>query len=155
MRATLFLIVGLPGSGKTTLARQLEREHRAMRFTPDEWMRPLFGADVSGHSLRDARTPVETIMWSIASRALELGVNVILDFGFWSRAERIEFRTRASNLGARSEIRFCSVSRDELWRRIDARNARLSPHDFHITQEQLDDWWRRFEPPAAAELSMD
>lgn len=39
----LFVLVGLPGSGKTTRARQLEEAHRAIRLTPDEWMIPLFG----------------------------------------------------------------------------------------------------------------
>jgi predicted kinase len=41
--AALFLIVGLPGAGKTTRARELAAEHRALRLTPDEWMIPLFG----------------------------------------------------------------------------------------------------------------
>lgn len=39
----LFLTVGLPGAGKTTRARQLAKEHGALRLTPDEWMIPLFG----------------------------------------------------------------------------------------------------------------
>jgi KaiC/GvpD/RAD55 family RecA-like ATPase len=34
--ATLFLIVGLPGEGKTTRARELEKAHRALRFSPNE-----------------------------------------------------------------------------------------------------------------------
>lgn len=38
---TLFLTVGLPGAGKTTRARQLAKEHSALRLTPDEWMIPL------------------------------------------------------------------------------------------------------------------
>jgi hypothetical protein len=42
-QTTLFLIVGLPGAGKTTRARELENVHRALRFTPDEWMISLFG----------------------------------------------------------------------------------------------------------------
>ena len=41
--ATLFLIVGLPGAGKTTRAKELAAKHRALRLTPDEWMIPLFG----------------------------------------------------------------------------------------------------------------
>src|SRR5690242_19062107 len=40
--ATLHLIVGLPCSGKTTLARQLERQYSALRLTPDEWHIRLF-----------------------------------------------------------------------------------------------------------------
>jgi hypothetical protein len=49
LHATLFLIVGLPGAGKTTRARELEEAHRALRFSPDEWMIPLFGeSDADG-----------------------------------------------------------------------------------------------------------
>ena len=50
-RPTLHLTVGLPGVGKTTLARELEQANGALRLTPDEWMAPLFGlrwADFGG-----------------------------------------------------------------------------------------------------------
>lgn len=42
---TLFLTVGLPGTGKTTLARRIEVEQRALRLTKDEWVKALYGAD--------------------------------------------------------------------------------------------------------------
>ena len=41
--ATLLLMVGLPGAGKITRARELAAEHRALRLSPDAWMIPLFG----------------------------------------------------------------------------------------------------------------
>ena len=40
---TLLLTCGLPGSGKTTLARRLAGERDAQRFTKDEWVRDLGG----------------------------------------------------------------------------------------------------------------
>ena len=40
--ATLVLMVGLPGAGKTTRAKELATAHRALRLTPDHWMIPLF-----------------------------------------------------------------------------------------------------------------
>ena len=39
----MVLIVGLPGAGKTTQAKELAARHHAIRLTPDEWMVPLFG----------------------------------------------------------------------------------------------------------------
>ena len=33
--ATMLLMVGLPGAGKTTRAEQLADAHRALRLTPD------------------------------------------------------------------------------------------------------------------------
>ena len=66
---TLFLICGLPGAGKTTLARKLEREHRALRLTPDEWIDVLYGPNPKPDVLDRARGPVEGIQWEIAARA--------------------------------------------------------------------------------------
>jgi hypothetical protein len=84
---TLHLIIGLPGSGKTTLAKQLERQHSALRLTPDEWVTRLFGVEVPEEP-DIARDTVETLLWQIATRALSLGVDVVLDFGCWARGAR-------------------------------------------------------------------
>ena len=40
-RPLLIAFCGLPGSGKTTVARELERETGAIRFSTDEWMAEL------------------------------------------------------------------------------------------------------------------
>jgi hypothetical protein len=40
---TLFLTVGLPCTGKTTVARRIEIEQRALRLTKDEWVKALYG----------------------------------------------------------------------------------------------------------------
>src|SRR4030042_6333310 len=108
--ATLHLIVGLPVSGKTTLARRLEREYSALRLTPDEWHVRLFGQDAREPEHDARHSLLEAMLWNIASRALELGTNVILDFGFWAREEREDYRSRAKQLGASSEGHFLDGS---------------------------------------------
>jgi len=79
--ATLHLMIGLPGSGKTTRARELEREYHALRLTPDEWHLFLYGHDVDEavHDMRHGK--VKQVMWTVAARVLALGTDVILDFG--------------------------------------------------------------------------
>jgi predicted kinase len=145
---TLLLLCGLPGSGKTTLAKKLERERHALRLSPDEWLWSL-----SIDLYDDAkRTAVEILQWDLAARALALGVDVILENGFWSRAERDEYRSRAKALGARVELFFLDISRDELWARLDKRNKDLPSAMVHIDAATLDLWWSRFEPPASDEL---
>ena len=152
--ATLFLMCGLPGSGKTTLAKRLERERDALRLTPDEWIARLYGRSLTPPALDWCRDPVEAIQWQVAERALRLGANVILDFGFWSRAEREEFRARAAALGAGSELHFLDVPRAELSARVAGRaGPEPPPGTFHVTDAQLDAWWQVFEPPDADELS--
>ncbi|MFO7170259.1 MAG: ATP-binding protein [Chloroflexota bacterium] len=150
--ATLIMICGLPGAGKTTLARQLERTRPALRLSPDEWIAGLL-ADPNDIAERDRlRSPVEAIQWEVAVRALQLGVDVILEWGFWSRQERAWYRSQAEALGARVELRYLEVGRDELWARLARRNADLPPGTFAVSEQELDLWWSWFEPPTADEL---
>lgn len=74
-------MVGLPASGKTTRAKQLEEERQALRSTPDEWMIPLFNDnDADGK-----RNVLEGRLIWLALGALDHGIDVILDFGVWSK----------------------------------------------------------------------
>jgi predicted kinase len=150
--ATLHLMVGLPCSGKTTLAQKLESEQSALRLTTDEWHVRLFGQDAEEleHDVR--HTLIETMLWSIASRALALGMNVILDFGFWAREEREDFRLRAKQLGASSEVHFLDVSEDELMRRLAERNSMISQDSFHIPEGSMKPWIAFFQRPTPDEL---
>jgi predicted kinase len=150
--ATLYLICGLPGSGKTTLAKQLEKKHNALRLCPDEWIAQILtdpGDRVEMDRLRDV---IESIQWDVAKRTLVLGMNVILENGFWSRQERLRFRTEAEALGARVELHFLDVEIDELTRRISKRNSELPPGTFHVTREELLLWAKSFEPPTEDEM---
>ena len=148
---TLFLLCGLPGSGKTTLAKQLEAQHSALRLTPDEWIPILYGPELEQDLLDSVRDPVEAMQWQVAARALSLGLDVILDWGFWGKSERDDFRTRAANLGADTIIYFLDVPREVLLARLAARNANLPPNTFHVTAEQLDLWLTWFQPPTTDE----
>ncbi len=149
---TLHLMVGLPCSGKTTLARQLEVERSALRLTPDEWHVRLFGQDVDEPEHDARHNLIEALLWEVAARALMLGTNVILDFGFWAREEREDFRERAKLLGASSEVHFTNVSEEELLHRLAQRNAQQPEEAFQIPEAKLKQWLALFQPPTADEL---
>ena len=88
----------------------------------------------------------------MASRALVLGMNVILDYGFWAREEREDYRSRAKQLGASSEVHFLDVPPEELLRRLARRNAQRSLMAFHITEEMMQPWIAFFQKPTLDEL---
>jgi predicted kinase/predicted nucleotidyltransferase len=149
---TLHLICGLPCSGKTTLAKQLEHTYSALRLTPDEWHTRLFGQDLEAAEHDDRHNLIETMLWDLAARVLGLGINVILDFGFWAQSERDDYRSRAAGLGASSEVHFLNVSQEVLLERLATRNARLPWGAFSIPEVKLKEWILFFQPPTQDEL---
>lgn len=148
---TLHLMVGLPCSGKTTLARTLEQKHSALRLTPDEWQVRLFGQDAADPQHDTRHSLIEALLWEVAERALVLGTNVILDFGFWACEEREDFRARAKRLGVSSEVHFLDVPRDELLRRLEQRNV-WPGLSFQIPEEMMTPWFEIFQAPTCDEL---
>jgi len=150
--ATLYLMVGLPCSGKTTRAKELEDELFALRLTPDEWHVNLFGHDVHDPEHDKRHGLIEDMLWQIATRALSLGTNIILDFGFWAKEEREFFRSCAKKIGARSEIVFMDVDEEELLRRVRIRNENLTNSTHYIPEELMMSWIRFFQTPDKNEL---
>jgi len=146
-------MVGLPCSGKTTRARQLEAELPALRLTPDEWHVALFEQDADDPLHDHRHTVVEGLMWGVAERVLNLGGDVILDFGFWAREEREDFRARAARLGAGFAIHYTACPPETLLQRLAERNAALPAGAFAISERALKGWMTRFEAPDAEELS--
>ena len=149
---TLYLMVGLPCPGKTTRAKELEYELFALRLTPDEWQVNLFGHDVYDPEHDKRHSLIEDMLWQIAARALSLGINIILDFGFCAREERDDYRTRAKKLGARSEVIFMDVDEEELMKRVRVRNDNLTNTIAYIPAELMISWIRFFQRPNADEL---
>ena len=145
-------MVGLPCSGKTTKAKELEKEYFALRLTPDEWHVNLFGHDTSDPDHDKRHFLIEDMLWQIAARALSLGTNIILDFGFWAKEEREDYRSRAKNLGVRSEIVFMNVDEEELIKRVRTRNKNLTNTIAYIPEELMMDWIQFFQRPDADEL---
>jgi len=81
-----------------------------------------------------------------------LGTNVILDFGCWAREEREDYRLRAQQLGASSQIHFLDVPERELLRRLAQRNAQRSTLAFRIPEEMVKPWVKSFQKPTPEKL---
>ena len=143
--ATAHLVFGFLGSGKTTLARRLERRHGAVRFTPDEWMARLFGEDPPADTFGDRAAAILDIMEPLWVRCLSLGLDVVLDFGFWSRAERDRVRAAVEAVGATPVLWAVRCSDDEARERIARRNA-AAHRSLYIAPATFDLLKARFEP---------
>jgi predicted kinase len=142
-------MVGLPGAGKTTRARELAAAHRALRLTPDEWMIALF----DGSQPDGKRDLLEGRLIALALQALRLGTSVVLDFGLWSRDERSALRWLAASAGASCQVIYLPVGEEVQRARVALREASVPHTTFPMTEADLVAWRKQFEAPDADELS--
>jgi predicted kinase len=147
-RGKLFVIIGLPGSGKTTRAKELAAEFGAIRLTPDDWMIALFN-----HNDADGKRDVleGRFIW-LAMRSLESGINVVLDFGVWGRDERSALKYLASKIGAQCELVYTPIDPDAQMRRVNQRFATAPDTTFVMTEADLAQWRSQFQEPDETEL---
>jgi predicted kinase len=152
--ATAHLLFGYLASGKTTFAKHLEVKHEAVRFTPDEWMARLFGDDPPEESFPEKAEAILELLEPLWMRCLSLGVDVVLDYGFWGRKERDEVRAIVERLGASACLYRLHCPDDEARRRIDARNQ-ADRRCLHIAPATYDALRTRFEPLEADEARLE
>ena len=147
-RPTLILTVGLPSTGKTTAARHIEIGHRALRLTKDEWVKALYGHE----NPPSAQDVIEGRLIQIGLRALELGINVVIDYGLWGRDERSALRQAAADRGAMVEMHYFELTPAEQRRRLDQRQAEIPHTTWPMSDEELAGWAANIDIPTPGEL---
>jgi predicted kinase len=142
----LIIVSGLPGSGKTTLAKSLESDLGAIRLSPDEWLEAL------SLDLYDAasREKIEALQWNLGKKLLSLGLIVIIEWGTWGSSERDALRTEARALGAAVELHYLSALPDLLFERIQRRGAESPP----IQRSDFNQWIEAFQTPTPEEMAL-
>jgi predicted kinase len=143
---TVHLLYGGLGAGKTTFAKQLERDLPALRLTHDEWMRHLYGEDPPLVLFPIYNQRISELLDTLWPRCLELGVSVVLDFGFWSRLERDTLRARVEKLGFRHQLYALEGDAELRWQRVEQRNQMQGRDSLYIARETFLSLDQRLEP---------
>jgi len=96
MTATIHLMHGFIGFGKTTIAKQLAHDLPAVRFSNDEWMIALYGRGPHGEENHSKYWQnINKLQWSIIEQIVRAGGDVIIDDGHWGRDWRKSDAERA------------------------------------------------------------
>ncbi|HMN73809.1 MAG TPA: AAA family ATPase [Rhodoblastus sp.] len=138
----IHFIVGSTGAGKTTYARALARQERALPFSIDEWMQTLFAPDLAGADFAAMNQRVERArrqMWDVAVQAKALGAPSVFDTGLLTRAARAQASAEAMRRGLSARLHYIATPAETRWARVAARNAaRDGGFAFEITRPMFD-----------------
>ena len=123
----LHLVIGPVGAGKSTFARQLSREHRAVRLTLDAWMARLFGRDERPAVGRlewyvERRDRCLEQIWELTKELVDVGTNVVLEIGLIQRSERERFYAQVDEMGYGLTVYVLDAPREQRWERVQRRN---------------------------------
>ena len=154
--AKVYLICGRLCCGKSTYALALKSKNGGVLLSVDEIMLSVFGL-YAGEKHDDYVAGVKKYLLSKADELVRAGVNVVLDWGFWTRSEREEVKSFFASRGVEAELHYLDVS-EKLWaERIAKRNAQAKAGlvTAYIVDENLTAKFKsRFEAPDRAEADV-
>ena len=157
MTATLNVIFGPSGAGKTTYANAFARREGAVAFILDEWMARLFGPDIPRQVEYDWLVErvgrCEAQVWATVAAVMATGTSVILDLGLMRRADRERIRQIAEGAELPRQWHYVTAP-------VEARRARVAErtrvHGANLALQVTPDMFEFvegvFEPPDAGEL---
>lgn len=139
----LHALHGFVGAGKTTFAKKLEKETRAVRFTPDEWVLALYRDPEADFEDRWRR--IDALIRATAARVLASGTDVIFDYGLWTRRERDGLRDFARENLAEFRLYGLQCPEGLMRDRVLARTAAMPDGALRIDDNAIAEFKTRFE----------
>ena len=143
----VIFMCGPAGSGKSTVARRYEQQGMTrLSFDQEAWSRSITAMPLP----QDVRRDIEDALRARLAELVRAGADVVLDFSFWSRGMREEYRELLRPFGVVPETVYLATDRATVLSRIAARAAR-DGDDFAISTELAAFYFDHFEVPTAAE----
>ncbi|HEX7675852.1 MAG TPA: ATP-binding protein [Bdellovibrio sp.] len=155
--ATITLLLGPVGAGKTTFGLSLSSKESAVFFNLDEWMANLFRPDrpekdlMAWYANRVERCNLQIL--KMAEQASSTGINVVLEIGLIRKVQREEFFNWIDERQIDLVIYIFDVDRSVRRERVIQRNKTRGPSfSMEVPMEFFEmasDFW---EPVEAQEI---
>lgn len=154
--AKVMLICGKIASGKSFYCRRLMKRAPALLLSVDEVTQRVFDKDL-GRDHDRISGKIRGYLLDKAVEAVRLGVNVVLDWGFWRKADREECAVFFQERGVATEWHYIEVGED-VWRmNIARRNAAVlagEDESYYVDEELLEKLRKAFEAPQPGEMDV-
>ncbi|GAA3594065.1 hypothetical protein GCM10022223_06330 [Kineosporia mesophila] len=145
--ARVVFMCGPAGSGKSTFARQLEGQGMVrLSFDVELWQRGFPGALPPG----PVRAEVESDLKDRLVKLVSEGRDVVLDFSFWSRAMRDDYRSLLEPFVVVPETIYLATDRETVLRRVRDRRG-VHADDAVLSEELAARYFDGFEVPTETE----
>jgi predicted kinase len=156
--ATIHLVCGSTGAGKTTHALRLVQEHGVLHFSIDDWMVRLFGPDKPSRPdwpwITERVARCEALIADMAVEAGRRGVSSVLDLGFQRADQRQRIAQRALEAGLGVRLHVIDVTTEERWQRVTSRNeAQGETYRVTVTRPMFDFIDSIWQPPSNDEMA--
>jgi len=144
----LIVVIGLQGTGKTTVAKKVTEMFNAVLLRTDVIRRELFKE--RQYTLEETKR-VYGEMFERARKSLQEGKTVVLDAMFVKEQERTQARNIADGVGAQFQVVEVVCSEDVIKERIEARSGDASEATFEIYLK----FKNLFEPVLEEHITID
>ncbi len=152
----VILICGKICCGKTTYANKICAENNAVLLSVDEITLALFGQYCGDkHDKYVERT--EKYLLNKSLELIENNINVVLDWGFWTKLERLAVKEFYESRGIEYELHYIDVS-EETWQyRLKKRNNAVLAEEtsaYYVDDNLAAKFASIFEIPDKDEISV-
>jgi predicted kinase len=125
----LYMVCGLPGTGKTTVAKQLASLTGGIVLRTDEIRRQILD---DPKYTPEEKKKVYDAMFKTAESMLRTGIDIILDATFYKRERREEAMQIAKKSGKKIVIIEVKCDESQVSERLKKRKGDLSDADFEV-----------------------
>jgi predicted kinase len=158
MVATVHIIVGSTGAGKSTYSASLSERAGALRFSIDEWMGKLFWMDspepIDYDWTIEKIARCEQMIFATVRDLARLGVSSVLDLGFTRAEHRAKFVDLAKTESLPVQMHWIDVPAEVRWQRVIERNEqRGATFVMEVKRDMFDFMERIWEPPTPDEMA--
>ena len=154
--AKVYLICGKLCCGKTTYSQKLCNENGALLLSVDEMTLTVFGQNC-GDKHDEYVLNAKKYLLNKSLELIDKNINIVLDWGFWTRKEREFAKDFYKSRGIDCELHYIDISDDVCKARIEKRNKAVltdKTSAYYVDENLLDKFNSIFETPSEDEIDV-